>query len=53
MMALQASTFDRTTQRLPGTLNDMANFETLEDYPFERIQAPMLVVHGSGDSIVP
>ena len=53
MMALQASAFDRTTRHLPGTLNDMANFELLEDYPFERIQAPMLVVHGTGDRIVP
>jgi pimeloyl-ACP methyl ester carboxylesterase len=53
MMALQASTFDRTTKRLPGTLNDMANFESLEDYAFEHIQAPMLVVHGASDAIVP
>jgi pimeloyl-ACP methyl ester carboxylesterase len=53
IMALQASAFDRTLLRLPGTLNDMANFESLEDYPLERIQAPMLVVHGTGDRIVP
>ncbi|MDX2202704.1 MAG: alpha/beta hydrolase [Hyphomicrobiaceae bacterium] len=50
---LQLSTFHRLRARLPGTLNDIARFEALDDYPLEDIAAPILIVHGTADRIVP
>jgi pimeloyl-ACP methyl ester carboxylesterase len=50
---LQSSTFTRLKQRLPGTLNDISQFETLPEIPIERIAAPILVIHGTADRVVP
>jgi pimeloyl-ACP methyl ester carboxylesterase len=49
---LLASTSDRMTLRLPGTLNDVAVTRAWT-YPLERIAVPVLVVHGTKDSAVP
>lgn len=51
--ALQLSVFDRLPSRLPGTINDITRFETLDAIDFGKIAAPTLVVHGRGDDIVP
>jgi len=53
LQALQRSVFDRLPQRLPGTVNDIAQFGQLAPIPFDRIAAPTLVVHGMADDIVP
>jgi pimeloyl-ACP methyl ester carboxylesterase len=49
---LLATTSDRMSLRLPGTLNDVAVTRT-RTYPLERITAPVLVVHGTEDPAVP
>jgi pimeloyl-ACP methyl ester carboxylesterase len=50
---LQQSTLHRTRERLPGTDNDIRQSHHPFDYPVERITAPVLIVHGSADPIVP
>jgi pimeloyl-ACP methyl ester carboxylesterase len=50
--ALLVSTFDRMPLRLPGTENDIAVTRTTT-YPLEQIAVPVLVVHGTGDRLVP
>ena len=49
---LVATTSDRMALRLRGTLNDVA-VTRARDYPLERIDVPVLVVHGTGDRAVP
>jgi pimeloyl-ACP methyl ester carboxylesterase len=49
---LQRSTSDRMALRLPGTENDIRVTRTT-DYPLEQITVPVLVVHGTADSLVP
>ncbi len=51
--SLQAGTFERLGERLPGTLNDMALFENLPALPFSEVRAPVLAIHGTGDRVVP
>ena len=53
LKALQLSVFDRLRKRLPGTINDTALFSRLNDLPLDEITAPVLVVHGRADSVVP
>jgi pimeloyl-ACP methyl ester carboxylesterase len=53
LRALRSSTLTRLGQRLPGTLNDIRHFETLPPIPVDRIAAPILVIHGSADRVVP
>jgi pimeloyl-ACP methyl ester carboxylesterase len=53
LRALQASTMDRMAQRLPGTMNDIAQSRAPFAYPLQRIGAPVLVVHGTADEAVP
>ena len=53
MTELLTSTLDRLGQRLPGTLNDIAQFQTVETFPFVRIAAPVLVIYGTADRAVP
>jgi len=53
LRALQLSVFDRLPDRLPGTINDIAQFRHLAPIPFERIAAPVLIAHGGADDIVP
>lgn len=53
LAALQQSPFSQLRRRLPGTLNDMDQFETLTALPFERLGVPVLAIHGTADRIVP
>jgi pimeloyl-ACP methyl ester carboxylesterase len=53
MEALQSSTMSRLAERLPGTLNDMEQFTSLVPIPLADIRAPILVVHGTADRVVP
>jgi len=48
-----ASTMERMAERLPGTRNDIHQSRKPFAYPLERIQAPVLVVHGAADEAVP
>lgn len=50
--ALLTSTSDRVAERIPGTENDIAITRTTT-YPLEEIAVPVLVVHGTADSVVP
>lgn len=52
LKALLMSTFDRVALRLPGTENDIA-VTRATTYPLEQIAVPVLVVHGTGDRLVP
>jgi len=53
MRALQQSVFNDMAARLVGTINDMEQFGRLTTLPYQQITAPVLVIHGSGDRIVP
>ena len=53
LIALQLSTFDRMVRRLPGTNNDIAQSRRPFAYPLERIQAPVLAIHGTADKVAP
>lgn len=53
LRSLQLSVFERLRDRLPGTFNDTRLFAGLDRIPFERISAPSLVIHGTGDRVVP
>ena len=52
LRALFASTSDRMSQRLAGTLNDVEVTRSY-DYPLEQLDVPVLVVHGTADRFVP
>ncbi len=51
--ALQFTVMSRLTLRMPGLVNDTACCAALEDLPLESVQAPALVIHGTGDRAVP
>ncbi|TFV73570.1 alpha/beta hydrolase [Bradyrhizobium frederickii] len=53
LRALQSSVFEHLSARLPGTVNDIAQFAALERLPAGSISAPTLVVHGRADNVVP
>jgi pimeloyl-ACP methyl ester carboxylesterase len=53
MLALQASTLDRMGLRLAGTEADIATSRAELRPALERISAPVLVVHGTGDRAAP
>jgi pimeloyl-ACP methyl ester carboxylesterase len=53
LQALRTSVFDNMAARLDGTINDMRQFEALTSLPLERLVVPVLVVHGTGDRVVP
>ncbi|WP_063831414.1 alpha/beta fold hydrolase [Bradyrhizobium japonicum] len=53
LRALQSSVFEHLSARLPGTVNDIAQFSALEQLPAGSISAPTLVVHGRADNVVP
>jgi len=40
-------------QRRAGMLNDLFQADHLPDYPFEKIQIPLLGIHGTADPFVP
>ena len=39
-------------QRMPGTENDIA-ITRMSSYPLEEIRVPVLIVHGTADSLAP
>jgi pimeloyl-ACP methyl ester carboxylesterase len=49
---LVSSTLERPALRLAGTENDIAVTRSTE-YPLERLEVPVLVVHGTADRVVP
>jgi len=53
LVSLLTGTFGRLRQRLPGTVNDTAQFRQDNVYPLGRITAPTFVIHGTGDRVVP
>ncbi len=52
-LELQLSLFGRMTERLPGIDNDIRLTRAEMAWPLEQIAAPMLIVHGDGDTVVP
>lgn len=50
---LQSGTLRRLSARLPGTLNDIDQFSSMSPTSVTRIDAPMLVIHGNADRVVP
>ncbi len=50
---LQSSTMSKLGHRLLGTLNDIEQFRALPPLPISGITVPILVVHGTGDRVVP
>ena len=53
LIELQLSTLDRLAERMPGTQNDIAQSQQPFHYPVEQITAPVLLIHGTADKIVP
>lgn len=53
MRALQESIFRAIARRLPGTASDVARLSALPEAPGWRVAAPALVIHGTGDRVVP
>lgn len=53
MRSLQESIFHHIAARLPGTQNDVDHLSALPEQPGGGIAVPMLVIHGTGDRVVP
>ncbi|MFT3913339.1 MAG: alpha/beta hydrolase [Anaeromyxobacteraceae bacterium] len=53
LRALFASTSRRMAERLDGTENDVAVTRGALDLPLERLQVPVLAVHGTADELAP
>lgn len=53
LLELQSSTLRRLSARLPGTLNDIGQFSAMSPISIAQIVAPMLVIHGNADRVVP
>ncbi|WP_319414473.1 alpha/beta hydrolase [uncultured Cohaesibacter sp.] len=53
MQALQECVMDRMAKRLPGTINDTAQFNQPMALPFAAIRCPTLIIHGEKDPVVP
>lgn len=51
--ALQRSTMTRLNKRMPGLLNDTANCAAIDALPIGVVKAPVLVIHGKADRVVP
>lgn len=52
-MALQESVMTRSAKRLPGTRNDTRRLKILPEPPLERVEVPVLAIHGTADPVVP
>jgi pimeloyl-ACP methyl ester carboxylesterase len=50
---LQLSTLEHMAARMPGTENDIHQSRQPFSYSYERVGAPALVIHGTGDEAVP
>lgn len=53
VVSVHSSAFSRVRSRLPGTLNDTERLLVIENPPYSRISAPVLVIHGEADDVVP
>jgi len=53
LLGLGAATRANLKQRLPGSLNDTLHFAALPPFPYEKLQVPVLVMHGTADRVVP
>ena len=53
LAALRRSSFDRMALRLPGTENDIRQTRGHMELRLEELAAPVLVVHGTADPVVP
>lgn len=51
--ALQRSTMTRLDHRMPGLLNDTASCAAIDTLPIGAVRAPVLVIHGKADRVVP
>lgn len=51
--ALQRSALTHVTRRLPGTVTDTTHYQSMPAPPYHRITAPILVIHGDADPVVP
>lgn len=51
--ALQRSTMTRLNHRMPGLLNDTASCAAIDTLPIGAVRAPVLVIHGKADRVVP
>lgn len=51
--ALQRSTMTRLNHRMPGLLNDTASCAAIDALPIGAVRAPVLVIHGKADRVVP
>lgn len=47
------NTLEPFDQRMPGVRNDLAQHQTLQPLPLEKISSPALVIHGEADQVVP
>ncbi len=45
--------FKRLAERLPGTVNELVQLTTLPEQPENGVRVPVLVIHGTADTIVP
>ena len=52
LRTLQSSVLEHLAARIPGTVNDIAQFAALEQLPAGTVSAPALVVHGRADDVV-
>jgi pimeloyl-ACP methyl ester carboxylesterase len=43
----------RLNHRMPGLLNDTASCAAIDTLPIGAVRAPVLVIHGTGDRVVP
>jgi pimeloyl-ACP methyl ester carboxylesterase len=53
LQELQLSTLEQMAARMPGTENDIHQSRRPFVYSYERVGAPVLVIHGTGDEAVP
>ena len=52
-MAVQRSSLNNVSRRLQGTITDTRHYQSMAAPPYRAIAAPVLVVHGSADAVVP
>lgn len=53
LRAVQQSALTNVPRRLPGTVVDTRHYQTIPALPCERIDVPVLVIHGDNDPVVP
>lgn len=53
MRSQLAILFKRLPERLPGTVNELVQLASLSEQPESAVRVPVLVVHGTADTMVP